>query len=153
MLEISKIWDNLTDKNQAELLEALAGKQRGNSIAALLTNMAQAENVLNVSMNSAGSAAREQQRWMDSLEAKVQQLEAAFQGLSITVLDSDDAKKVVDFATTSVNALTELIDILGPLGTLGVGLGGFMSAKGIGEHNYSSGDIAPAPLRLHNNAM
>lgn len=126
--EISEIWDDLTDKNQAELLETLAGKMRGNSISALITNMAQANNALNDSINSAGSAYEEQERWLDSLEAKTAQFEAAFQSLSSTVVDSDVLKWFVDFGTGAVSALDAIIDKTGILLPMfsGVGIAAFV---------------------------
>mgnify|MGYP006990143030 CR=1 FL=1 len=36
--EISGIWNDLTDKNQAQLLEVLAGKRNGQALAALISN-------------------------------------------------------------------------------------------------------------------
>lgn len=113
--DISQIWDDLTDKNQAKLLEVLAGKQRGNSISALITNMSQANSALNDSINSSGSAYEEQERWMDSIEAKTQQFEASFQSLANTVLDSDLLKFFVDFGTGAVNAIEDIVDALGAL--------------------------------------
>ena len=41
--EISEIWDQLSDKNQAKLLEKLAGKRGGQVVAGLLTNFSAAE--------------------------------------------------------------------------------------------------------------
>ncbi len=113
--EISKIWDDLSDKNKAELLEALAGKQRGNSIAALLTNMAQANNALNTSLNSSGSAYKEQERWMQSLEARTQRFEASFQSLSNSVINSDFAKGIIDLGTNLISLFDSIIDKTGVL--------------------------------------
>lgn len=102
-------------------------KQRGNSISALLTNMAQANNALNDSINSSGSAYEEQARWMESLEAKTQKFEAAFQSLSTTILDSDLLKGIVDFGTALVSGFDGVAKTIGTLptilGTVGAGLG------------------------------
>ena len=69
MKGISEVWTEISETDQATLLEIIAGKQRGNSISALLTNMAQANKALNDSIESGGSAYEEQSRWMESLEA------------------------------------------------------------------------------------
>ena len=55
--DISKIWDDLTDKNQAKLLELLFGKTRANQGAAILTNFDQAEKAMDTMKDAAGSAA------------------------------------------------------------------------------------------------
>lgn len=135
MKDISEIWDELTDKDQAQLLEKLAGKQRGNSIAALLTNMTQAENALNSSIESSGSAYAEQEKWMQSIEAKAGQFEAAFQSLSNTVIDSELVKFFVDLGTTGTNSIDGIIKALGSLGTISAIGGGILGAKGLGQRN------------------
>ncbi|MEY8352613.1 phage tail tape measure protein [Lachnospiraceae bacterium 54-53] len=123
MQDISKIWGELTNKNQAQLLEAVAGKQRGNSIAALLTNMAQANKVLSDSVNSDGSAMQEQERWLDSIDAKLQQLNSSFQTLSNTAVNSDFLQVIIESGTGLNNIFTELISNIGVLPTLLTGVG------------------------------
>lgn len=130
MKEIADIWNDLTDKNQAELTEVLAGKNRGNQISALMQafQSGQVEKAYTTSINSEGSALKEQERWMNSLEAKVQQFQASFQQLSNTTLNSDFLKAFVDGGTTALNIINELID---NLGTLQILIGGFATVKGI----------------------
>lgn len=111
MKEISEIWDDLTDKNRAKLTEVIAGKQRGNAISALIQafQSGQVEKAFNTSKNATGSAIQEQERWMESLEAKTQQFQASFQTLSNTVIDSDLLKFFVDLGTGAVNVLDGII--------------------------------------------
>lgn len=52
---------------------------------------------------------QEQARWLDSLEAKTQQLEAAFQSLSNTVLGSDVLKVLADGGIGVINTLDSII--------------------------------------------
>lgn len=69
---ISKVWSDISQVDQAALLETIAGKQRGNQISALIQafQSGQIEKAYEASVNSAGSAMQEQERWMESLEAK-----------------------------------------------------------------------------------
>lgn len=146
MKEVSEIWDDLTDKNRAQLTEVLAGKQRGNAISALIQafQSGQVEKAFNASKNAAGSAMQEQERWMESLEAKTQQFQAAFQTLSNTVINSDLLKFFVDLGTGAVNALDGIIGKFNSIsalatggnsifGTIGALSGLLMNVKGIGE--------------------
>ena len=48
---------------------------------------------------------QEQERWMESLEAKTAQFEAAFQKLSNTILNSNLVKFFVDLGTSGVGVL------------------------------------------------
>lgn len=125
MEDISKIYNDLNDPDKADLTEILFGKQRGNQGAALIQafQSGQIQKALEATLNAEGSAMQEQERWMESLEAKTQQFEAAFQSLSTTVLDSGLLKWFVDFGTGAVKTLDTIIDKIGSLGT--IGLAGF----------------------------
>lgn len=117
MLDISKVYNDLSDPDKADLTEILFGKQRGNQGAALIQafQSGQIQKALNATLNSDGSAMQEQERWIESLEAKIQQFEAAFQSLSNTVLDSDLLKRFVDFGTGVESTLDTVIDKTGVL--------------------------------------
>lgn len=134
MLDISKVYNDLSDPDRADLTEILFGKQRGNQGAALIQafQSGQIQKALNATLNSDGSAMQEQERWLESLEAKIRQFEAAFQSLSNTVLDSDLLKWVVDFGTLGVKAVDGLVDSIGALGTIGVIGGGILGGKNLG---------------------
>ena len=111
----------------------MAGKRQGNIVSALMTNFDTARRATETAINSEGSAMKEQETYLSSLEAKTQQFEATFQSLSNTVLDSDLLKFFVDLGTTGVSALDSLINKLGSLGTIGLGAGLLASFKGAGR--------------------
>lgn len=123
--DISEVWSEISQVDQAALLETIAGRQRGNQISALIQSFqsGQVEKAYEASLNSSGSAMQEQERWLESLEAKIKQLEAAFQSLSMTVLDSDFLKTLADGTTSVVNGLDTIIDRFGVLTPLVAGGG------------------------------
>lgn len=133
---IAKVYDKLSQTSQASLLETIAGKQRGNQIAALIQSFqsGQAQKAYADAVDSAGSAMQEQERWLESLEAKTQQFEAAWQSLSNTFLNSGLLKGLVDLGTTGVKALEGLVNTIGSLGTIGLGAGLFAGIKNFGGH-------------------
>lgn len=137
MEEISTIHDKLSSTEQASLDEILFGKQRGNQGAALIQafQSGQIQKALEATYNAEGSAIQEQERWMESLEAKVQQFKAAFQDLSNTTLDSDFLKGIVDTGTNAIEVLDWLIDKIGLLGTIGAGVGIGALIKNFGNSN------------------
>lgn len=51
---IAKVYDRMSDVDQASLLELIAGKNRANGVVALLKQASQAEDVLQTSLNSSG---------------------------------------------------------------------------------------------------
>lgn len=125
MKDISEVYDELSDTDKADLTEILFGKQRGNQGAALIQafQSGQIQKALEATLNAEGSAMEEQKRWMDSLEAKTQQFDAAFQSLSSTVLDSNLLKWFVDLGTSGVQALDYIIDKIGIIKPLLLGVG------------------------------
>ncbi len=116
--ELSAKWQQLTDIQQASITELIAGKRQGNIVSSLMTNFDIARQAVGVSAGSEGSATREHEKWMDSLEAKTKQLEAAWQSLSKTFLSSDFLKVTITGLTGFVSALESVVDTLGTLGTI-----------------------------------
>lgn len=99
MQEISGVYDQLTDKEQASLLNLLGGKRNANAVQALIQQFKIAEDTLNQTQQAAGSAMKENDTYMSSIQGKLNQLSSAFQNLSINLLDSDIVKFFVDLAT------------------------------------------------------
>ena len=120
MEDISKIYDKLSDKNRAELLEVIAGKNRGNQIAALIQafQSGQVQKAYEASKNSEGSAQQEQDRWLNSIEAKQQQFASQWQKFSTDLLDSDLIKGVVDTSTGFIGFLDSAIEKFGAFKTI-----------------------------------
>ena len=133
MQGIADVWDDMSNVNQAALIEVIAGKQRGNTVSALLTNMAQANNVLNDSMASSGSAMREYKVHLESIEGKIQGFQTAFQSLSQAVVEDDFLKGVIESGTTLVNILADIIDEVGALPTLISSITAIGAFKNVGE--------------------
>lgn len=133
--EISEIYFDLSDTGRADLTEILFGKNRADQGIAILQAFQSGEiqKAYEASVNSAGSAMKEQEKWLESLEAKTQQFNAAFQSLSSTVFDSDLLKWFVDLGTSGVQALDQIIDKFGLLSTIGLSAGLFAGFKNVGS--------------------
>lgn len=118
ILGISKVWKDMSDIDQAALLELLAGKRQGNALASAINNMDDAVEVLKTSVEAEGSAMAEHEKWMDSIQAKQQQFQAQYQTLANTILNSELVKFAYDAGTGLLGWLTEIVDTLGALPTL-----------------------------------
>lgn len=106
--EISEVWDDLTDVSQANLLNILGGKRNANSIAALITNFETAIEATETATNSAGSALKENEKYLDSVAGKTATLKASFEELSNSVVNSSLIKFFLDLTNGIVNAATAL---------------------------------------------
>ncbi len=115
--DVSKVIDDLSSTERADLLETLFGESRANQGAAVLQafQSGQVQKAYDATLHSENSAMQDQERWMQSLEAKTQQFQAAFQSLSNTFLDSDIPKFFVDLGTNGVSALDTLFQHVNPL--------------------------------------
>lgn len=132
MDELSAKWQDLTDIQQASITELIAGKHQGNVMSSLMNNFDIARQALDVSLNSEGSAMKEHEKWMESLEARVQKLAATFQSLSQTFLKSDFLKGLVDGLTSLVNIIDVVMDKFGVMPVLIGAISMALSFKGIG---------------------
>lgn len=138
MLGLGKIWNEIGsqdqgDLKQASILEKIAGKNRANVVSNLLTHSSDLEKVYNETQNSQGSALRENETQLDSIQGKVDQLTASFQEMWNTSISSDFIKGLVDAGTQITNLVTKA----GLLRTAFMGALGVAGAKGkLGRANY-----------------
>lgn len=138
LLSLSKIWDEIGnsdqgDLKQASILEKIAGKNRANIASSILQKPEMLEKVYNETQNSQGSALRENETQLDSIQGKVDQLTASFQEMWNTSISSDFIKGLVDAGTQITNLVTKA----GLLRTAFMGALGVAGAKGkLGRANY-----------------
>lgn len=115
---IAEVWDDIGDTNQAELLETVAGKHRANDIASLLQNWENAKKMKDSALNSDGSAAAEQEKYMQSMQGHLDQLTASWQAFSTSTMDSGFLNGIIDGGRAAVETFTGLINTIGVLPTL-----------------------------------
>lgn len=97
-------------------------------MASLLNNFDDAEKALGDAMNAEGSALRENEKILESIQGKLNQFEAAWESLSNTIIDSDFLKWLVDSGTSLLKILDGIIEKGGTISTLlgvGTGIGAF----------------------------
>ncbi len=121
--EISEIYDQLTDKEQTDLLEALAGKQNGQAVATVLSNFDTVTQSLELMKHSAGNAEAEMAVAMDSIDNKFNKVKETGTGIAQNLFAREGMKSVLDIIASLGNALDWLTDKLGLFGTIGAGVG------------------------------
>ena len=129
--ELSEIWDELTDVSQANILEMVGGKRNANVVAALLENFDIAESALATSADSAGSALAENEKYLDSVQGKIDIMQASFQALSANFMSGDLLKFFIEAATGALNlanGIAEVVDSLGGLKTVLTAVSGIVLA-------------------------
>ena len=104
-------WEDMTDIQRASALELMGGKRQANTLSALIQNFDTVEKVIETSANSAGSALEENERYLDSIQGKIDQFNNAMQAMWSNTLDSDVVKGFVSLGT-------EIIKIIDKIGLL-----------------------------------
>ena len=133
MADIAEVLPKLNETDQANLIETLFGKNRANQGQAILQafQSGQIQKAYQTALNSAGSAQKEQDRWMQSAEAKIQQFKAQFQDLSSSAINSDFLKGAIDAGTKLLEILTQIIDVGGGIPAVLGAIGGVALFKNL----------------------
>lgn len=134
LLGIAKIYKEIQEQDKklgtnhaTALVEELAGKNRSNIAAAILQDPEQIESVLKSSQEAAGSAQKELNSYLDSIEGRTQKLQNKAQEFWYRAIDTDVIKDGISLLTNLLDLITSIVDKVGLLppllGTLGaVGL-------------------------------
>lgn len=133
VLNISKVWNNLSDLDQSSLLQALAGKQQSNALAAALSNPELLEKSYQEAMDSAGSAAEEEKKYQQSVQYSIDQTKAKLEELSADLLSSDFLKGAIDAGGKLIEVLDGIVKSGNAIPTLLTAIGAGLSFKNIGK--------------------
>lgn len=127
--------DKKTKSNNINLLlETISGKNRANTAASILQSPDILREAIESSKNAKGSADRENETYLSSLEAHITQLQTQLQELATVTINSDMFKGVIDTATAFLNIVTQILDKLPLLSTAIGGFAGFkLSQAGLGK--------------------
>ena len=106
LTDVAKIWPDLTTNEKDYYLNQQAGANQTQNLAAALNNFKGVQKAYTLAMNSANSAADENARYMESINAHVQTLKATFQDFSRNVFNEEFIKRILDTA----NALLKFVN-------------------------------------------
>ena len=126
-------FQNLSDIDQAALLEALAGKRQSNALAATLNNIDLLKKAYGEATNAEGSAMAEQEKYQQSIQYSIDRTKASLEELANDFISSDFLKGLIDSGDKLINILDLLIDKFGVLGTTAIIGGGILGGKNIGR--------------------
>lgn len=129
LMEIGAVWDRLTDISQANVTEILFGKRQANIGSSILQNYKLAEDILKTAENSDGSATHENEVFLDSINGKLEKLQANWETFSNDFLDSQLVKTALDLAGGFLNITDKIVENLGLIPGILTTIFGLMSAK------------------------
>lgn len=106
--EMAEAWEDMTDIQRASALELMGGKRQANTLSALIQNFDTVEKVIETSSKSAGSALEENERYLDSIQGKIDQFNNTMQAMWSNTLDSDMVKGFVSFGTLIIKVIDKI---------------------------------------------
>lgn len=136
--EIGEKWVNLTREQQVSLAQTVAGTRQYSRMMALFDNWNMYQQAKETSKISAGALEEQNERYLDSMEAHLNQLSAAAEGLYDSLLDPQGLNKLIDNLTKVVELADQLVQSLGGgggllmnLGSIGLNVFGNQISRGI----------------------
>lgn len=121
--DLASKWDSLDKNTQQYIAITSAGTNQLNNFLALMNNFDHAAEATATSINSAGSAMRENEAFQESLEYQTNNLKATFQDLANNVIDKELISSVLKLgdaflklANTDIGVLVTKIGLLAGAG-------------------------------------
>lgn len=144
--ELKPKWDSMTDAQRTALGDTIAGQNQYKVLASVMQNFGHAADATKTALESAGSAAQENSKHMESLEAKQQALKAEFEDFANRVLSKDLVGGFINAGTAMLNfANNDVGAAVTRIGVLSTGVTGLVGIVG-----QTVGKIAEVGLQLKN---
>ena len=156
--ELKPKWDSMTDAQRTALGDTIAGTNQYKVLAAVMSNFNTAVDANKTALSSSGSAAKENARYMESLESQITSVKAAFQDFANNVISKDlisaalqATNAFLNFANnglgTSITQATLFsgvaLGLVGVIGQIATRLGDIFSRIGaLGALGLSGGQVA-----------
>jgi TP901 family phage tail tape measure protein len=164
--DLSKRWSTLTDIQKQHVAVSIAGTRRLNDFFVLMGNWDRGMDVASLSLNSQGSAMRENAIAMESFSKKAEQLRATYQSMWVAVGNAG-ALKILKTMADTVGTLAKGFETLnkasggfvgslgGLAGTAALGGGAMMGARYLGgmAGGYMPGYRDPKESALRNEIL
>lgn len=132
LYEISQVIDDLNDTSRANVLETLFGKNRSAAGAAILSGMKESASAYEDAINSAGSATREYETWMQSADAATQRFANNLTQTYQSIVNGNTVRDLSNLGSAVLEFANNWGIVEGTLkGVLVLGLGKFLTTSTI----------------------
>ena len=103
--EVAERWKDFNSTEQSQIATAIAGVRQQENFRALMNNWKEVERLTGVAANSTGSATERMGIYLDSIEAKTNNLKNAWEGFVMSLNQSESYKQFLDWLTNVVETL------------------------------------------------
>lgn len=121
LAELAGKWDTLNQVQKSAIAQNVAGVRQANILLALMDNWDMYEKMLVEYSDAAGTAMKENMRYLDGWQAKTDKLSAAWTKFVANTVSSDFIKGLLDLSTKFLN-------VSGSIGTVTAAMGGLVVA-------------------------
>ena len=125
-LELASKWDTLDLATQRYIATTAAGSRQQSRFIAMMSNYDRTMELVTAANNSAGASQNQYEKTLESMEAKLQKLQNAWNTFVMNLANSDALKLGVDLLTGLINAVNGLTQALSGGTGLGKSLVTFM---------------------------
>ena len=144
MEEIGNDWQNLSREQQIYLAQTMAGTRQYNNLIALFDNWEQYQSALNVSQKAAGTLQQQQNVYLESTTAHINELNTAWDSLYNSTLDADTINTVTD----GLKVLVKLTDNW--IQSIGGGKGALLNLGAIATNVFSKQIASSIAISINN---
>lgn len=124
LTDLAGVWNQLDSVQQANITTLVAGTTQANLFNSIMSNLAtDGAQAVTTALNSQGSAAAENAKYMDSIQGRMANLKSSWQSFASTMLSTDLIKGSLSGLTGLVDGLTTVVDKVGALPSLLGGIG------------------------------
>lgn len=116
--EVADKWEDFTEVQRSQIATAIAGTRQQETFRALMNNYDQVKDLAGVAADSMGSASERMDTYMESVEAKTNQLKTTWEEFIMNLGQSDSYKNFLDFLIKVLDNIPKIIDGIKILGLL-----------------------------------
>lgn len=143
MEDLMKVWSNIDSTQKNAIATTLAGKYQLARFEALMNRSDMYNEYKSASQNADGTLDVMNEKYVDSLEGKMNKLQATFEETLGKFFETDDFYGFIDGLTTAVDLMNQLVDAIGGGKNALLGLGAvagkvFSTSIGRGINNFMS---------------
>lgn len=115
LTQLAAKWDSLTDAQQANISYNVAGMRNVNLFRVALESYADATTLAANAMTASGTAAKNQEIYLSTFEAKLTNLSNAAKSFGMSLVNADLTRGLVSGLTSVLEVINNLIDATGSL--------------------------------------
>jgi len=146
--EIASKWDNYSDAEQSSIATAIAGAGQQEDFVALMENYGDALSYAGSAADSSGAALERYESYQDGIEGKTKALAASFEELSMSLINSDFIKMLIDTARGFIEILNVGDGIIPKFALVISGVSGISKAfKTLGSSKIAGGTEMMVPVK------